>query len=121
MDILNSKKYTDGEDSENKSDLIINMINGFEKKIMQKIGFIDERTKKSEADIYGLKNEITNLKNGLDQTNKNVGNLKEQTETIFLRLEDVKANIKSANDLTNNALTELLNKVKSSLDDQISE
>jgi hypothetical protein len=56
------------------SDVSILLVQNLEKKVFKKFEFIDEKTKKQDEESYRHKNEIGNLKNNIDQMNKQINN-----------------------------------------------
>jgi len=77
------------------SNLVKSMIQNLEKKIFKKFEFVDEKQKKSEEDIYKIKNELTTIKNNYECLTVNIKNasdkIKENTDSI----NDNKQNIKN--------------------------
>jgi small-conductance mechanosensitive channel len=120
MPIMNNqdddKKYTNDELSA--------MLQSLEKKLSQKIIFIDSKFNKIDEDILKLKQ----LEKGLEQTNrnaevtnKNVEFNKEQIAILFAKIEDLKSNCKNNHETTMITVKQQLENFKKYFDDSISE
>lgn len=98
------KSRNNGETTEMNDDEMRILIERLDKRVMKKFEYNDEKLKKLEDDIYKNKNEILNLKTGLEQNNKIQGQHHENIETIFIRLNEFEKKVnKSIDDLRTNS------------------
>ncbi len=65
------------------SDASVILIQNLEKKVFKKFEFMDEKTKKQEEEGYKVKNEISNIKNLLENLTKNIVAMKQETDINF--------------------------------------
>jgi hypothetical protein len=101
------------------NDELSTLVMTLEKKVTQKLGYVDERFKKNEEDILKLKQlekalDATNR--NLDSTIKNVDANKDNITILFAKIEDLRNLTKNMNDVTNNQMKDGLDKLKKYFD-----
>lgn len=111
-----NKKYSNDE--------LSMLVNALDKKLTQKISYIDNRFLKIEEDILKLKQfekALEQTNRNLDQTTRNSENNKEQIVILFAKLEDLKANVKSTKEMTDKMWRDELENLKNYIDEKVCE
>lgn len=124
FNVFDMLKNRDGETDTN-IDMIQIMVNNIEKKLLQKIGFVDDRSKKTEDEVYKLKNDLASLKSTQETQGKNINSIKETIETVFTKIEEYKTYLlKTLDDNienTNNNINQQITKFTEYFEEKITE
>jgi hypothetical protein len=97
------------------------MLNNLEKKINLKFERQDEINQDNIEQLGKLKTEYESLKPQVDKNTKSIINILEQIDIIFSRLNDIKSQISTNNDIMNNDINDKLNKLKSYINEKLDE
>lgn len=103
------------------TDASIILIQNLEKKLFKKFEFIDEKIKRSEEEAYRFKNELSNNKIQLENLNKGINLLKDESEKLNKNGGLLKELINQKYLEFDNKLSELDNNINNSVLAQINE
>ena len=97
------------------------LLENFEKKIKLKFEKQEDINEKTIDDFNKIKSDLENLKPQVDKNTKNIGNIFEQIDIIFARLNDLKNLISTNNDLINSDFNDKLEKLRNYLNQKLEE
>jgi len=73
-------------------------LKSFEKKVMKKFEFVDERIKIFEEDLGRIRNEIFAIKNNSENTNRNFESVKSEMDSFDFRINEANKALKFQED-----------------------